>query len=103
MSDIHVKHDHALGLPRARELATDWINGASKKLGLTCRHEPGDTTDTIHFERPGLTGTMHVSGEAFELRAKLGLMFAAMKPFVESEIDRNLQALLAKGGGPAAA
>lgn len=99
MSDIHIRREHTLGLAKARELATQWIDGASKKMGLTCQHVPGDQQDVIKFERSGVEGQMLVSGDAFELTAKLGLMMKALKPMIEGEIDKNLQKLLERGAG----
>lgn len=99
MSDIHIRREHTLGLDKARELATYWIEGASKKMGLTCKHEPGAQQDVIKFERSGVEGQMVVTADAFELTAKLGLMMKALKPMIEGEIDKNLQKLLERGAG----
>lgn len=99
MSDIHIRREHTLGLDKARELATYWIDGASKKMGLTCKHEPGEQQDVIKFERSGVEGQMVVTADAFELTAKLGLMMRALKPMIEGEIDKNLQKLLERGAG----
>jgi putative polyhydroxyalkanoate system protein len=103
MSDIHIRREHTLGLDKARELATYWIEGASKKMGLTCKHEAGAQQDVIKFERSGVEGQMVVTADAFELTAKLGLMMKALKPMIEGEIDKNLQKLLERGAGKPAA
>ncbi|RZI84190.1 MAG: polyhydroxyalkanoic acid synthase [Rubrivivax sp.] len=99
MADIKIQRPHALGLAKARVLAQEWMDDAANKLGLNCKLEPGDTEDTISFERMGVTGQMRVRADAFELEAKLGMMMAAFKPLVEAEIDRNLAQILAKAGG----
>ncbi|WP_374593952.1 polyhydroxyalkanoic acid system family protein [Aquabacterium sp.] len=97
MADIHIRREHTLGLDKARELATQWIDGASKKMGLTCQHQPGDQQDLIKFERSGVEGQMVVSANAFELTAKLGMMMKPLKGMIEGEIDKNLQKLLERG------
>ena len=99
MADIKIQRPHELGLDKARELAKDWMADAAKQLGLTCQLVPGDTEDTINFERMGVTGQMRVRADAFELDAKLGMMMAAFKPLVEAEIDKNLSRILAKAAG----
>lgn len=99
MADIHIRREHTLGLAKARELATQWIDGASKKMGLSCQHEPGEQQDVIKFERAGVDGRMVVTGDAFELTAKLGLMMKPLKSMIEGEIDKNLQKLLERGAG----
>jgi putative polyhydroxyalkanoate system protein len=97
MADIHIRRTHEFGLDKARELANQWIEDASKKLSLTCKLEPGEQEDKIHFERSGIKGVMRVNAEAFELEAKLGMMLAAFKPMVEAEIEKNLSHVLSKG------
>lgn len=104
MSDIHYERAHDLGLTRARELAREWLDDAARKLGLSCQTQPGETQDTITFERTGVKGTMLVSGTDFKLDIHLGLMMAAFKPLVEAEVSRNLERIIEKAsGGPSAA
>jgi putative polyhydroxyalkanoate system protein len=104
MADIKIQRPHTLGMDKARALAQDWMDDASKKLGLTCKLVPGDGEDTISFERMGITGQMKVRADAFELDTKLGMMMSAFKPMIEAEIDKNLASILAKaeGGTPKA-
>lgn len=100
MADINIRRPHELGLDKARELANQWIEDASKKLSLTCKLEPGAQEDKIHFERSGIKGVMRVTAQAFELEAKLGMMLAAFKPMVEAEIEKNLNHVLARANKP---
>ena len=94
MPDLHIHRTHALGLAAARTIALRWRDDAEQRLGLQCRHLPGDLTDTIAFERPGVSGTLTVAGDGFELRAKLGFLLSAFSARIEEEIGRNLDALL---------
>jgi putative polyhydroxyalkanoate system protein len=99
MSDIKFQQAHNLGMDKARELAVKWIDDASKKMGLSCKHVQGQDQDTITFERMGVNGTMLVSGSSFDLNVKLGMMMAAFKPMIESEISKNLGRIIEKASG----
>jgi putative polyhydroxyalkanoate system protein len=94
MPDLHIRRTHSLGLAAARTVALRWREDAEQRLGLQCRHQPGDLTDTIAFERSGVSGTLTVAGDSFELRAKLGFLLSAFSARIEDEISRNLDALL---------
>ena len=55
----------------------------------------GEDNDTVEFERAGVDGTLVVTANAFELNAKLGFLIGAFRHRIESEIEENLDALLA--------
>jgi putative polyhydroxyalkanoate system protein len=99
MSDITYQHSHNLGMDKARELATHWVEDTAKKMGLTCQHEQGATQDTISFERMGVHGTMLVSPTSFDLNIKLGMMMKAFKPMIEAEVSKNLTRIIEKASG----
>jgi putative polyhydroxyalkanoate system protein len=94
MSHIHIHHEHQLGLKKARKVAIDWISLAEKKLSLTCEYEEGKTFDTIRFERSGVTGTLLVRSDEFEIQAKLGFLLSAFKDRIETEIVQTLESRL---------
>lgn len=95
MADIHIHREHHLGLPQARKTAFAWAEQAEQQLDLACTYEEGDTEDLLTFERAGVKGSMRVDADCFELRARLGLLFAAFKGQIESEINQQFDALLA--------
>jgi putative polyhydroxyalkanoate system protein len=99
MSDVQFQQAHNLGLPKARELAKQWAEGASSKMGLTCKHEEGADQDVITFERMGVNGTMTVTGTSFDLSVKLGMMMKAFKPMIEAEISKNLGRIIERASG----
>ena len=98
MPDIHIRREHALGLDAARAVAQRWMDDARDRLGLTCACDAGTQADTIRFERAGASGTVEVSGQCFELRARLGFLLGAFSERIEQEITRNLDELLARQG-----
>lgn len=99
MSDVNYHRDHSLGLPKARELAKEWAQGAAKQMGLECQHAEGEAQDVLTFERMGVTGTMTVTATSFDLNVKLGMMMAAFKPMIEAEVAKNLGRIIDKASG----
>jgi putative polyhydroxyalkanoate system protein len=50
----------------------------------------------VEFTRSGVKGELVVAAEHFQLDAKLGFLLGAFSKTIESEIEKNLDALLAK-------
>ena len=95
MADLHILREHALGLHAARKLAFNWAEHVEKEFGRACTYEEGRLEDEVCFSRAGVDGTLVVTRDRFELRAKLGFLVGAFKGRIESEIVRNLDELLA--------
>lgn len=101
MSDIRIQRDHALGYARACELARTWVDQAERELGLACQVQPGEGDEqVVQFSRSGVSGTLRVTGERFELDAKLGFLLAGFRNKIQAQIDDNLDRLL-QGDPPA--
>ncbi len=99
MPDIHIRRDHTLGLSKARKLAWEWAEQAEEKFEMECTVIEGKTCDTVEFVRSGVTGQLTVAGDHFEIQAKLGLLFGAFSKQIESEIEKNFDALLVRTAG----
>jgi putative polyhydroxyalkanoate system protein len=95
LPDIHIERSHHLGLAEARKVAFTWAEQAEERLDMACTYEEGTTCDEVSFTRSGVTGTLLVTKDAFTLDAKLGFLLGAFKDRIESEIVKNLDALLA--------
>lgn len=100
MADILIERQHGMSLAQARKTAFKWAEQAEEKFDMECTYQEGSTFDEVSFKRSGVTGTLTVSKDAFELQAKLGFLLGAFKDKIESEIVKNLDALIAKGAGP---
>jgi len=100
MAELHVLRPHSLGLPQARQLALRWAEQAETEFGLQCTYSEGQHGDEVGFSRPGVDGTLVVSHDRFELRAKLGFLLGAFKDRIEREIVSNFDALLAPVAAP---
>ena len=95
MPDIHIHRAHRLGLARAREVAWHWAEEVERKFDMECTVIEGESSDTVEFTRPGVRGKLLVEAQRFELDATLGFLLGAFSRTIESEIERNLDDLLA--------
>ena len=96
MADIKITRQHGMSLAEARKAAFKWAEQAEQKFDMECTYEEGATFDECRFSRSGVSGTLLVYAETFELNAKLGFFLGAFKDKIESEIVKNLDALIAK-------
>lgn len=96
MPDIHIHRAHALGLPKARKIAWQWAEEVEKKFDMACTVIEGEFSDTVEFKRSGVSGLLVVAPDHFDLNAKLGFLLGAFSQTIQSEIEKNLDALLAR-------
>ena len=101
MADIHITRQHGMSLAGARKAAFKWAEQVEEKFDMACTYEEGKTTDVCSFTRSGVSGTLAVDKDSFELTAKLGFLLGAFKDKIEGEIVKNLDVLIA-GKAPAA-
>lgn len=102
MPDIRIHREHSLGLAKARKVAWAWAEDVEKKFDMACTVVEGDYSDTVEFTRSGVSGTLVVAADHFDLNAKLGFLLGAFAGTIEAEIEKNLDSLLGKAGGGAA-
>ena len=103
MPDIRIHRDHQLGLAKARKVAWQWAEMAEEKFDMDCSVLEGDTSDTVEFTRSGVTGTLIVTVDHFDLHAKLGFLLGAFSKTIEHQIQQNLDDLLGAAAGKAEA
>lgn len=94
MSDIDIRRSHNLGMKAAREAADRMAEDLGQKFGLS----GGWTGNTHHFDRPGVTGSLHLTEKELHLTVKLGLLLKMMRGPLEAAILRELDALFEKHG-----
>ena len=100
MADLHIVREHALGLPKARKIAFKWAEQVETEFGMQCVYAEGELIDEVEFVRSGVTGSLSVSKDRFELRAQLGFLLGAFKGTIEAEIVKNLDAMLVQPVAP---
>ena len=96
MPDIRIHREHSLGLSRARRVALQWAEQVEQKFDMDCTLLEGEFSDTLEFQRSGVSGTLVVAADHFDLHAKLGFLLGAFSKTIEGEILKNLDQLLAK-------
>ena len=96
MADIRIHREHRLGLAKARKVAWAWAEQVESQFGMECSVIEGETSDTVEFSRTGVSGRLIVAPDHFDLDAKLGFLLGAFSKTIEAEIEKNLDALLAK-------
>jgi putative polyhydroxyalkanoate system protein len=97
VAEIRIHREHKLGLPKARKIAWQWAEEVENKFGMQCTVTEGDFSDTVEFTRSGVNGTLLVAADHFDLNAKLGFLLGAFSRTIETEIEKNLDALLMHG------
>jgi putative polyhydroxyalkanoate system protein len=95
MADIHIHRAHQLGLAKARKTAWQWAEAVEEKFGMECTVIEGENSDVVEFKRAGVDGQLLVAADSFDLTARLGLLIGAFRGRIESEIEENLDSLLA--------
>ena len=101
MADIKIHRDHALGLAKARKIAWAWAEEVEEKLQMECTVIEGQTSDAVEFTRSGVSGRLIVAADHFDLEARLGFLLGAFSGKIETEITKNLDAMLSKGAAAA--
>ncbi len=96
MPDIRIHREHSLGLAQARKIAWQWAEEVEKKFDMACTVIEGEYSDTVEFTRSGVSGTLVVAPDHFDLQAKLGFLLGAFSKTIEGEILKNLDGLLAQ-------
>jgi putative polyhydroxyalkanoate system protein len=96
MPDIKIHREHTLGLAKARKVAWQWAEQVEKDFDMACTVIEGEYSDTVEFTRSGVSGQLIVAADHFDLNAKLGFLLGAFSKTIEGEIQKNLDALLAK-------
>ena len=97
MPDIRIHRTHQLGLAKARKVAWKWAEDVGQRFDMECTVLEGKHGDTVEFTRSGVSGRLHVAANHFDLEAQLGFLLGAFSKRIESEIEQNLDALLAAG------
>jgi putative polyhydroxyalkanoate system protein len=89
MARISIGKRHHLSHRKAKTVAERLAGDLEKRFNLACNWEGDD----VHFQRPGLSGSMHVGKSEITLDVKLGLLLTPLKPAIEKEIHAQLDKL----------
>jgi putative polyhydroxyalkanoate system protein len=89
MATISIGKKHHLSHRKAKSVAERLASDLEKRFDLAWNWQG----DHVHFERPGLSGSMHVGRSEITLDVKLGLLLTPLKPAIEREIHAQLDKL----------
>ncbi len=90
MADIELKRTHHLGLKGARDAADKMADKLGKQFNLSGDWEG----NTLHFDRPGVNGSLKVSDKDMHLQVTLGFLLKAMKGPIEKAVHEQLDKVL---------
>ena len=86
MSHIDMCANHDLTREDAQSAADELAGDLADKFDI----DWGWSGDHIHFERPGVDGTITVREHEIRITARLGFMLMFLKPRIENEITSYL-------------
>jgi len=87
MSTIHIRAAHQLEHADALQAADELAGDLAGKFGI----DYGWDEDIIHFDRPGVFGTIEVGKREILIRAKLDFLLIMLKGRIEEEIRQYLR------------
>ena len=86
MSKIDIRHKHGKSHKAAKAAVDKTASAIAKKFGIHSEWEG----DTLHFHRSGVKGAIKVNKTELHITAELGFLLGALKPMIETEIERQL-------------
>lgn len=86
--DIRRNHRHTL------KVAKDAVKKTAQAIGKKFDIKSEWNSDTLNFERPGVSGEIRVTAREIHVTAQLGFLLGVLKPVIEQEIERQLDAAL---------
>jgi putative polyhydroxyalkanoate system protein len=89
MPHLSIERPHHLSQRQAKDVAERLARDFEGRFGLAWHWD----ADTIHFRRPGVSGTMHVGPATIALELSLGMLLGAMRPAIERRINAELDRL----------
>jgi putative polyhydroxyalkanoate system protein len=92
MPTISIKRRHTLSHAKAKAAADEIARDLNKRFDLAYEWD----RDDVSFERPGLSGNMHVGKNVVRLDVQLSFLLTPLKGPIEREIHKELEALFGK-------
>jgi putative polyhydroxyalkanoate system protein len=92
MTDITFIRTHSLSIAKAKALVQKTVDGLADEYDLRSEWHG----NTLHFDRAGIHGQMHVSDSEIRLHVTLGLLLKPFKGKLIDHIERSFNKLLPK-------
>jgi putative polyhydroxyalkanoate system protein len=87
MARMSIARKHHLSHKKAKEAAQKVADDLKKRFELNYAWRGNE----IEFDRPGLSGTMHIGKDEVRLDCELGMLLSLLRPKLESEIDKEFE------------
>lgn len=87
MARLSIARKHQLSHKKAKDAAQKVADDLKARFELTYAWRGNE----IEFNRPGLSGKMHVGKDEVRLDCELGLMLSLLRPVLEAEIDKEFR------------
>jgi len=94
LANISIAKTHRLSPKKARDAAEKIARDLKSRFSL----EYAWNGDRVDFERPGVTGSMHVTKDQIRLDVGLGFLLTPLKSTIEKEIHAQLDRMLGESG-----
>jgi putative polyhydroxyalkanoate system protein len=92
MATLEIAKTHTLTHKGAKEAAEKIAEDLNERFDL----EYCWNGDAIEFERPGLTGRLHVGKREVRLDCELGFLLSMLKPKIEDVVHRDFDKYFGK-------
>ena len=89
MAMISIARKHKLSHRKAKDAAEKIAKDLKKRFALDYAWDGDD----VAFERPGVSGRMHVGKDTISLDVNLGFLLTPLKPAIEREIHSALDGI----------
>jgi len=86
MAKIDIRRRHKLSHKAAKSAVDKTAKAIGKKFAIHSEWEG----DTLHFQRSGVDGHIHVTKAEVHVYAELGFLLGMMQPMIEAEIKKQL-------------
>lgn len=90
MPTISIAKKHSMSHRKAKDVAERIAKDLKKRFEL----DYAWNGDEVEFERPGVSGRMHVGKQDISLHVHLGFLLTPLKPAIEREIHAQLDKLV---------
>ena len=86
MAKIEIARNHTKTIPQAKAA----LNRVAEKIADKFDVTHGWEGNTLHFERPGVTGRIALTKNEVKVFAELGFLLGAMKGSIEKAIEDHI-------------
>jgi len=87
MANIDITRPHQVPLDEARAAIMKMATAMQERFGI----ESAWQGTTLQFKRDGIQGSIALSPDSIQVKAKLGMFFSTLKPMIEKDIQEKLE------------